>query len=226
MYNTEYLWWYFFVMPGAVRLPASLNSATCMVRVCPAVRPRPVRCQAWSTSQILFFPGDPIGVFSVSLHPLSIPHHVVLHVIGLCARLVRWRRSHSTYSFALPSSPADTKRSINVGLAFVKRRRRWTNVKPTLIQRLVSAGCGHSPPKTTPVSKLKRSEYMAYKGPLNSWPSPSLYTLEQVNAAVWAVMKSSRQRSLTPWSLEAFKFVTITHLKRYTGWKCIHLLPV
>ena len=34
--------------------------------------------------------------------------------------------------------PADTKRWINVGLASVQRRR-WTNVKPTLIQRIVSA---------------------------------------------------------------------------------------
>ena len=37
-------------------------------------------------------------------------------------------------------SPADTRRWINVGLPLVQRRRRWANVKPTLIQRLVSAG--------------------------------------------------------------------------------------
>ena len=36
--------------------------------------------------------------------------------------------------------PADTRRGINVGLSLVHRRRRWTNVKSTLIQRLVSAG--------------------------------------------------------------------------------------
>ena len=37
-------------------------------------------------------------------------------------------------------SPADTRRWIIVGLPLVQRRRRWANVKPTLIQRLVSAG--------------------------------------------------------------------------------------
>ena len=35
---------------------------------------------------------------------------------------------------------ADTRRWINVGLTLVQRRRRWTHGKPTLIQRLVSAG--------------------------------------------------------------------------------------
>ena len=38
---------------------------------------------------------------------------------------------------------ADTRRWTcwsDVGLALVPRRRRWTNVKPTLIQRLVSTG--------------------------------------------------------------------------------------
>ena len=36
--------------------------------------------------------------------------------------------------------PADTRRYINAGLTLIQRRRRWTNVKPTLIQRLLSAG--------------------------------------------------------------------------------------
>ena len=35
---------------------------------------------------------------------------------------------------------ADTRCWINVGLTLDQRRRRWTNVKPTLIQRLVSVG--------------------------------------------------------------------------------------
>ena len=43
------------------------------------------------------------------------------------------------YSPPVPTA-ADTKRSINLGLKSGQRRRRWTNVKPTLIQRLVSAG--------------------------------------------------------------------------------------
>ena len=36
--------------------------------------------------------------------------------------------------------PEDTRRWINVGLPLVQRRRRWTNGKSKLIQRLVSAG--------------------------------------------------------------------------------------
>ena len=35
--------------------------------------------------------------------------------------------------------PANTRRRINVGLVLVQSRRRWIHVKPTLIQRLVSA---------------------------------------------------------------------------------------
>ena len=38
------------------------------------------------------------------------------------------------------SNPADTRRLFNAGFTLVQRRRRWTNVKPTLIKRLVSAG--------------------------------------------------------------------------------------
>ena len=36
--------------------------------------------------------------------------------------------------------PAESKRWINVDLALVQRRRRWTNDQPTLIQRLMSDG--------------------------------------------------------------------------------------
>ena len=36
--------------------------------------------------------------------------------------------------------PADTRRWMNFGYTLVQRRRRWSNVKPTFIQRLVSAG--------------------------------------------------------------------------------------
>ena len=38
------------------------------------------------------------------------------------------------------ANQADTRRSINVGLTFVHRLRRWTNVNPPLIQRLVPSG--------------------------------------------------------------------------------------
>ena len=40
---------------------------------------------------------------------------------------------------ALIALPADTRRRISVGLTLVHRRRRWTNGKPTLTHRLVSA---------------------------------------------------------------------------------------
>ena len=36
-------------------------------------------------------------------------------------------------------NPADTRRSMNVGITLVLCRRRWTNVKTALIQRLVPA---------------------------------------------------------------------------------------
>ena len=39
--------------------------------------------------------------------------------------------------------PAATRGLINVGLTLVQRRRRWANVKPTWIQRHVSAGNAH-----------------------------------------------------------------------------------
>ena len=38
------------------------------------------------------------------------------------------------------ASTVDIRRWINVGLKLAHRLRRWTNVKPTLLQRLVSAG--------------------------------------------------------------------------------------
>ena len=41
--------------------------------------------------------------------------------------------------------PAAIMRWINVGLTLVHRLRRWTNVKPTLIQRRVSAGENRNP---------------------------------------------------------------------------------
>ena len=37
-------------------------------------------------------------------------------------------------------NPTDTRRWINVGCTLVHRLRRWTNDKPPLIQRIVSAG--------------------------------------------------------------------------------------
>ena len=37
--------------------------------------------------------------------------------------------------------PVDTRRWINVGLTLVQRRRRWTNVKPALIQSLLGSRC-------------------------------------------------------------------------------------
>ena len=47
---------------------------------------------------------------------------------------------HLNCPYCLQDFRTDTRRLINVGLMLVHRLRRWTNVKPTLIQRLVSAG--------------------------------------------------------------------------------------
>ena len=54
--------------------------------------------------------------------------------------------------------PADTRRLINVGITLVHRLRRSTNVKPTLTQRIVSAGIYMSVGRffvTQPTSSLK-----------------------------------------------------------------------
>ena len=48
--------------------------------------------------------------------------------------------AHSLLLTAAMYRPADTRRWINVSLTLVQRRTRWTNVKPTLFQSLVSAG--------------------------------------------------------------------------------------
>ena len=63
------------------------------------------------------------------------PPTAVLLVFSIVPSLAQWpRRSRRTLY------PAYTTRRINVGLRLVHRLRRWTNVKPTLIQRLISAG--------------------------------------------------------------------------------------
>ena len=49
---------------------------------------------------------------------------------------------------------ADRKRLINVGLTLLHRLRRWTNVKPTLIRRFVSAGVVHVPRGIEPQPNL------------------------------------------------------------------------
>ena len=53
---------------------------------------------------------------------------------ALCPEGIPWRpNQHHTFQ-------ADARRCIDAGLTLVQRRRRWTNVKPTSIYRLVSAG--------------------------------------------------------------------------------------
>ena len=44
-----------------------------------------------------------------------------------------------------PPLSADTRGWINVGLTLAQRRRRWTNVDPTMLQRLVYAGLSVPP---------------------------------------------------------------------------------
>ena len=53
--------------------------------------------------------------------------------------LQRPAKEASSYQSTTPI-PADTRCLVVAGLTLVQRSRRWTNVKPTLIQRLVSAG--------------------------------------------------------------------------------------
>ena len=57
-------------------------------------------------------------------------------------------------------TPADTRHSLKVGLPLVQRRRQWTNVKTTLIQRLVSARTG-----INPLSASDTYIYIHRKGP-------------------------------------------------------------
>ena len=40
--------------------------------------------------------------------------------------------------------PANTIHSANVGLMLGQRRRRWPNIKPTLAERIVLAGCSYA----------------------------------------------------------------------------------
>ena len=55
----------------------------------------------------------------------------------LCNGTSEWWGNNT---FLATGFPAETRRWINVGLTLVHRLRRWTKVKPTLIQCLVSAG--------------------------------------------------------------------------------------
>ena len=78
-------------------------------------------------------PAQSFSHFTINLFFLLVDSTYSLgscHTWGVCAMA------------AAPSAaiPADTRRWITVGLALVQRRRRWTNVKPAVIQRLVSAG--------------------------------------------------------------------------------------
>ena len=60
------------------------------------------------------------------------------HVVILGAAMCLF--THNNLNILIQPTAADTRRSINVGLKLGQRRRRWTNVKPTMIERLVSAG--------------------------------------------------------------------------------------
>ena len=63
-----------------------------------------------------------------------------LYVIMFDEGLILRMGSGFRYETYIGISLYITLRCCEVGLALVQRRRRWTNVKPTLIQRLVSAG--------------------------------------------------------------------------------------
>ena len=74
---------------------------------------------------------------------------------------------------------ADTRRRINVGLAVVQRRRRWTNVKPTLIHRLVSAGdaahwhrATETEPHTSVIGHRRLTPYFSHRSPTSEVQTP------------------------------------------------------
>ena len=65
---------------------------------------------------------------------------VVNHVYTRAPRGHSKRGNVSNLNILIQPTAVDTRRSINVGLKLGQRRRRWTNVKPTMIQRLESVG--------------------------------------------------------------------------------------
>ena len=76
-----------------------------------------------------------------------ISYHYVGRPLGFWFESNVWRYVPTTVpvmycflTFLYNYNPEDTSGWINVGLTLVHRLRRWTNVKPTLIQRLMSAG--------------------------------------------------------------------------------------
>ena len=75
--------------------------------------------------------------WSISTGDQVVNHVYTSHVVILGAAMCL---STHNLNILIPPTVADTRRSINVGLMLCQSRRRWTNVKPTLIQRLVSAG--------------------------------------------------------------------------------------
>ena len=101
------------------------------------------------------YPSSPIPIFlgTVFLSPMLFRTFVVSHLRCFVLALfhtftVLYFRCFplSLFRTFVPQSPCSPvllktlKWSINVGLALVKRCRRWNNGKPTLIQRIVSAG--------------------------------------------------------------------------------------
>ena len=67
----------------------------------------------------------------------QVVNHVSDHLVILSAAMCL---SAHNLNILIQPTAADTRRLINVGLKLGQRRGWWTNVKPTLIQRLVSAG--------------------------------------------------------------------------------------
>ena len=69
-----------------------------------------------------------------------VAEYLHLTIWALAANNIRWFGAGSMMGKCFKPYTADAICWINVGLTLVHRLRRWTNVKPTLIQRLVSAG--------------------------------------------------------------------------------------
>ena len=111
--------------------------------------------------------------------------------------------------------PANTTRWINAGLTLVHRRGRWTNVKITLIQRLVSDG--HlKKPITYPANTRHSSDVVSMLGQRRrQWPNIEttfkwmLFAAYPYNAGLMLIHRLRRWTNIRPklilWFIFALK---------------------
>ena len=83
------------------------------------------------------------------------------------------RINAAMYCDHLISYPTDTIRWINVGLTLVQRRRRWTNVKPTLIPRTYVASQPYWLIRAALVDSRPHLSGVAYRDIIRPWQTTS-----------------------------------------------------